>query len=47
MQELVGECKECKKPVYCKDGFIDGIVLDDQTLVCFDCSDKEDDKDIP
>lgn len=41
MQELVGECKECKKPIFCHDGFIDGVVLDDNTLICFECFDGE------
>jgi hypothetical protein len=31
MQELVGECKECKKQIFCNDGFINGVVLDDNT----------------
>ncbi len=41
MQELVGECKDCKKPVFCHDGFIDGVVLDDNTLICFECFNEE------
>ena len=41
MQELVGLCKECNKQIFCNDGFLNGIVLDDQSLLCFDCSDKE------
>lgn len=41
MQELVGECKACKQPIFCKDGFIDGVLLDDNTLICFECFDGE------
>jgi hypothetical protein len=41
MQELVGECKACKKQIFCHDGFIDGVVLDDNTLLCFECFDGE------
>lgn len=41
MQELVGCCKECKKQIFCNDGFINGIILDDKTLICFDCFDKD------
>lgn len=37
MQELVGECKACKKQIFCNDGFINGVVLDDNTLICFEC----------
>lgn len=37
MQELVGYCKACKRKIYCNDGFVNGIVLDDKTLLCFDC----------
>jgi hypothetical protein len=38
MQELVGLCKECNKNIYCNDGFINGVVLDDKSLICFDCA---------
>lgn len=41
MQELVGQCKECKKQIFCKDGFINGIVLEDKSLICFDCFNKD------
>jgi hypothetical protein len=45
VQELVGHCKECNIPIYCKDGFLDGIVLEDNSLHCFDCYDKDEKKD--
>lgn len=41
MQELVGYCKECNRQIYCVDGFLNGIVLDDKSIICFDCSDEE------
>lgn len=41
MQDLVGQCKACKRKIYCNDGFINGIVLEDTTLICFDCSEHE------
>jgi hypothetical protein len=41
VKELVGECKACKKPVFCNDGFINGVVLDDNTLICFECFNEE------
>lgn len=37
MQELVGQCSECGKPIYCKMGFLDGIVQDDKSILCFEC----------
>lgn len=40
MEELIGHCRACEKPIYCKMGFLDGIVQEDKTLVCFDCSDE-------
>ncbi|BBH24147.1 hypothetical protein Back11_54920 [Paenibacillus baekrokdamisoli] len=41
MQELVGQCKTCNKHIFCQDGFINGVVLEDKSLLCFDCYDKE------
>jgi hypothetical protein len=41
MQEFVGHCKVCSKEIYCKDGFLDGIILQDKSLVCFDCTNEE------
>lgn len=41
MQEFVGSCKECKKQIFCNDGFISGVVLEDKNLICFNCFDKE------
>lgn len=37
MEELAGHCKVCGKPVMCQGGFLQGIVLEDQSIVCFDC----------
>jgi hypothetical protein len=41
MQELVGYCKKCNKPIFCNNGFLNGVVLEDKSLVCFDCSDAK------
>jgi hypothetical protein len=38
MQELVGHCQTCNKQIFCMNGFLNGIVSEDKTLVCFDCS---------
>lgn len=37
MHELVGTCSMCSKPIYCREGFLDGVVLEDKSLVCFEC----------
>lgn len=37
MQELVGTCSTCGKTIYCREGFLDGVVLEDKSLVCFEC----------
>lgn len=41
MQELIGHCHKCEKPIYCKMGFLEGIVLADKSLLCFDCAGEE------
>jgi len=37
MIERVGECSCCGKPVYCRDGFLDGVIAGDGKLYCQDC----------
>ncbi len=41
MRELVGHCKVCGCEVYCNDGFFTGIVLEDKSVICFECEEKE------
>lgn len=43
-KEFVGICGVCEKNVYCHNGFLEGVVQEDHTLVCFSChnEDKED-----
>lgn len=41
MQEPVGCCKICQKQIFCYGGFINGIVMEDKTLLCFDCFERE------
>ncbi|UJF34519.1 hypothetical protein [Paenibacillus hexagrammi] len=43
MRELVGSCKCCGKAIYCDHGFLNGMVMEDRTLLCFDCFNQEDD----
>lgn len=42
MKELVSHCIRCSKEVFCTDGFLNGHVLDNQNVLCFDC--QADDK---
>lgn len=39
--ELVGKCVGCGKNVYCRDGFLDGMVSDDKQLFCHRCFAEE------
>lgn len=41
MRELVGRCKACGREVFCNDGFFTGIVLEDKSVICFECEEKE------
>ena len=41
MRELVGHCKACGSEIYCNDGFFTGIVLEDKSVICFECEEKE------
>lgn len=45
MRERVGDCKQCGRAVYCENGFLVGTVLDDGTLICFDCEHSGQEKD--
>lgn len=43
MKELVGMCSNCNKEIYCLDGFINGVVINNSgKLLCFDCEGKID-----
>jgi formylmethanofuran dehydrogenase subunit E len=39
MRELVGQCQECGKNVYCENGFFDGV-QENGKLLCNDCADE-------
>ncbi|MGO1759043.1 MULTISPECIES: hypothetical protein [Mammaliicoccus] len=41
-KEFVGKCKACHSNIYCSSGFIEGVVQQDKTLLCFKCSNKKD-----
>lgn len=40
MKEPVGICIDCQKTVYCDGGFLNGVILEDSQLRCYDCEDK-------
>ncbi|MBA2874898.1 hypothetical protein [Thermaerobacillus caldiproteolyticus] len=43
MEELVGFCSECGKPIHCLYGFLNGVVSSEkETLYCFQCYKKKD-----
>lgn len=41
IKDLVGNCQQCGKNVYCLDGFLNGV-HEDGKLFCFNCVEKED-----
>jgi hypothetical protein len=44
--EWVGQCTVCSKDVYCRDGFLDGVVAGSPgILYCHDCFAKHDEHD--
>lgn len=40
MKELVGYCKNCQKEIFCLEGFLNGVLLDDKTLLCYSCEEE-------
>lgn len=43
-KEFVGKCAKCQTDIYCNSGFIEGVVQEDKTILCFDCSNKKERK---
>jgi hypothetical protein len=42
LEELVGFCSQCGKPIHCLHGFLNGIVSDEkETLYCFQCYEEK------
>ncbi|MFC7393535.1 hypothetical protein [Scopulibacillus cellulosilyticus] len=41
MKEPVGKCIDCDKTVYCAGGFLQGIVLENHRIRCFECQNKK------
>ncbi|MGM0876078.1 MAG: hypothetical protein ACQEWV_15190 [Bacillota bacterium] len=42
MKEQVGACANCKKTIYCLDGFLDGVITEEKNLYCFSCLKEKD-----
>lgn len=42
MREWIGKCRDCGRDIYCENGFLNGVVLEDQSLKCFPCAEQED-----
>ncbi len=40
MRELIGNCASCNKEVYCNGGFLDGVIQENKSLLCFTCYKK-------
>ncbi|WP_010530347.1 hypothetical protein [Lentibacillus jeotgali] len=40
MRELIGECQQCGKNVYCENGFFDGV-QENGKLLCNECADEK------
>ncbi|MEH7441638.1 hypothetical protein V7201_04795 [Bacillus sp. JJ1122] len=41
MKELVGSCEQCRKEIFCLDGFLNGVHTLDGRVLCFECEEKE------
>jgi hypothetical protein len=39
MEEYIGECFTCRRPVYCLNGFLDGVVSEGK-VYCFECAES-------
>ncbi len=42
--EWIGSCCSCGKAVYCRDGFLDGVLDDEQRLFCHSCYAEHEEK---
>ncbi|WP_167358784.1 hypothetical protein [Halobacillus karajensis] len=40
MKEKVGPCAKCGEVVFCENGFLNGVIQGDQTLLCFSCEES-------
>lgn len=40
MRELVGCCCLCQKPLYCLDGFFNGVQKEGGETICYECEER-------
>ncbi len=40
MKELVDYCYLCQKPLYCLDGFFNGVQKENGKSSCFECEER-------
>lgn len=45
MKEKVGYCIICGKDLFCEDGFLNAVLENDHTLVCFSCEERKREED--
>lgn len=46
MKEYIGDCKKCGEPLYCLDGFFNGVHDPaSKTILCFQCTSKQEEAD--
>ncbi|WP_165452779.1 hypothetical protein [Paenibacillus thalictri] len=41
MADLVGVCRRCGTEVYCRGGFLEGIVAEGGGVICLNCAERE------
>ncbi|WP_216830588.1 hypothetical protein [Alkalihalobacterium elongatum] len=41
MDEKVGTCSRCSKTIYCKSGFLNGTILKEGKLICFQSEEND------
>lgn len=44
MKEWIGTCMDCGKDINCENGFFNGVLLPGHTYRCFDCDEKQQQK---
>jgi hypothetical protein len=42
LEEFVGFCSKCGKPIHCLSGFLNGVISEEQEMLyCFECYQKK------
>ncbi|CDQ41592.1 MULTISPECIES: hypothetical protein [Virgibacillus] len=40
-KEYIGKCDLCGDKIYCRSGFLDGIIQSNHKLICFSCQEEK------